>query len=302
MQQFYSNGKLLLTGEYLILDGAIGLALPTVYGQDLNVNNSDTSFLTWKSFDENDKIWFSTKFRLSDLSIVSSNHEDQLSLTLQKILKEAQKLNPEFLAENYGFQVETKLTFNRNWGLGSSSTLINNIAQWAKINAFELLHKSFGGSGYDIACAQNSYPIVYQFIKKTPKIEVVDFDPIFKDQLYFVYLNKKQNSREGIDKYKRIKADNSNLIKEISQITNNMLKCNSLFEFEKLVFEHETIIGSIIKEKPIQQELFSDYLGQIKSLGTWGGDFFLATGNHNTLTYFRNKGFDTVIPYKNMIL
>jgi hypothetical protein len=34
---FYSNGKLLITGEYLILDGAKGLALPTKMGQNLSV-------------------------------------------------------------------------------------------------------------------------------------------------------------------------------------------------------------------------------------------------------------------------
>jgi len=33
MASFYSNGKLLITGEYLVLDGAKALALPTKYGQ-----------------------------------------------------------------------------------------------------------------------------------------------------------------------------------------------------------------------------------------------------------------------------
>jgi len=33
----YSNGKLLLTGEYLVLEGATALAVPTKFGQDLKV-------------------------------------------------------------------------------------------------------------------------------------------------------------------------------------------------------------------------------------------------------------------------
>ena len=37
MSQFYSHGKLLITGEYLVLDGAKALAVPTVFGQDLSV-------------------------------------------------------------------------------------------------------------------------------------------------------------------------------------------------------------------------------------------------------------------------
>ena len=36
-QSFYGQGKVLLTGEYFILDGARGLALPTQLGQKLNV-------------------------------------------------------------------------------------------------------------------------------------------------------------------------------------------------------------------------------------------------------------------------
>jgi hypothetical protein len=52
----------------------------------------------------------------------------------------------------------------------------------------------------------------------------------------------------------------------------------------------------------VQKEMFSDYFGQTKSLGAWGGDFILATGNDDTPIYFKNKGFDTVISYQDMIL
>jgi len=299
---FYSNGKLLLTAEYLILDGAKGLALPTKFGQDLIVEKIDYRMLIWESFDENNKTWFLNKFRLPDLTMESNDEDDQVSITLQRILKEAQNLNPEFLTKKIGFQVKTKLSFQRKWGLGTSSSLINNIAQWAKVNAFELLNKSFGGSGYDIACAQNNNPIVYQLLKKVPIIESVTFDPNFKDHLYFIYLNKKQNSKDSIDHYLKIKGNNSNVLEEISQITNNILKCSSIVEFEKLIAEHETIIGSVIQQKKIKQLLFSDYFGQIKSLGAWGGDFILATGNEDTPKYFKNKGFETVIRYEDMIL
>lgn len=299
---FYSNGKLLLTAEYLILDGAKGLAVPTKFGQDLIVEKIDFPMLIWESFDENNKTWFSNKFRLPDLTMESNDDEDQVSITLQRILNEAQNLNPEFLTKKIGFNVKTKLSFPRKWGLGTSSSLINNIAQWAKVDAFELLNKSFGGSGYDIACAQNNNPIVYQLLKKVPKIESVDFDPVFKDHLYFIYLNKKQNSRDSIDHYQKIKGNNSNVLEDISQITNNILGCNSLAEFEKLIAEHETIIGSVIQQKKIKQLLFSDYFGQIKSLGAWGGDFILATGNEDTPKYFKIKGFETVIRYEDMIL
>ncbi len=38
-------------------------------------------------------------------------------------------------------------------------------------------------------------------------------------------------------------------------------------------------------------KIFLDYFGQTKSLGAWGGDFILATGNKDTPKYFKNKGY-----------
>ena len=39
--------------------------------------------------------------------------------------REIRKLNPDFLHLDSGFVIKTNLTFPRDWGLGSSSTLIN---------------------------------------------------------------------------------------------------------------------------------------------------------------------------------
>ncbi len=57
--------------------------------------------------------------------------------------------------------MNTHLDFPRDWGLGSSSTLINNVAQWAQVDPFDLHFKVSNGSGYDIACANEDSPIVY---------------------------------------------------------------------------------------------------------------------------------------------
>jgi len=304
---FYSNGKLLLTAEYLVLDGAKSLAIPTKFGQNLIVEKINQPKIIWQSFDVKNKIWFDCIFKLPNLEIISSNHDIEISNTLQKILKEAQKLIPRdigsiFLNSKNGFSVKTNLTFPNNWGLGTSSTLINNMAQWANINAFELLNNSFGGSGYDIACAQNNTPITYQITNGKPKIEAVNFNPVFKDQLYFIYLNKKQNSKEAIHNYHENKINFFAFAEEVSQITNAIIQTKNITYFEKLLVEHEKIIASIIQQKPVQQELFSDYFGQTKSLGAWGGDFILATGNEDSPKYFKNKGFETIIPYQNMLL
>lgn len=300
-KEFYSNGKLLLSGEYAILDGALGLAIPTSYGQSLHVTPTKSGFLEWTSFDENKNIWFSAKFDLESLNVVSTSDE-AMAQTLLTLLLEANAQNPLLLTDSDGFQIETHLTFPRSWGLGTSSTLINNMAQWARVDAYQLLWNVFGGSGYDIACAQYNFPITYQLVDGVPKVEVIDFNPIFKNSLYFVHLNQKQSSKEAITNYRAQQFDKSELIKKVSRLTQKIIDTSTLSGFESLMEEHEALLSSILKIEPVKQRLFPDYFGMMKSLGAWGGDFVLATGDDKTISYFKSKGYPTVIPYSKMIL
>ncbi|WP_334056957.1 GYDIA family GHMP kinase [Polaribacter sp. P097] len=306
---YYSNGKLLLTGEYLVLDGAKSLALPTKFGQNLSVEKIKEPNLIWASFTNTGNCWFEAVFDLPKLRLVNCTFNSDkegsaefIAETLLDILAEAKRLNPDFLDVDHGFVVKTELNFPRNWGLGSSSTLINSIASWAKVDAFQLLWNSFKGSGYDIACAQNDTPIYYQIKEQKPLVDSVVFKPEFKDNLYFVYLNQKQDSKEGIAKFRESNIDYSAQINRISEISETFPKVNSLHEFDTLLVEHEQIISSIIKLQPVKEKLFPDYFGEIKSLGAWGGDFVLATGNQETPKYFKNKGFETILTYSEMIL
>ena len=166
----------------------------------------------------------------------------------------------------------------------------------------ELLRTSFGGSGYDIACAQNSTPITYQIKDEEVSVKQVGFQPEFSNQLYFVHLNIKQDSKKGIQRYKEHRNKVSESILAISKLTKEMISCSDLDHFEKIMFEHEQIISNIIKNRPIQELAFKNYFGQVKSLGAWGGDFVLATGNDDTPEYFKSKGFETVVPYADMVL
>mgnify|MGYP005991274205 CR=1 FL=1 len=320
MNKYYSNGKLLLTGEYVVLDGAKSLAVPTKFGQDLVIEPIQESELIWGSFTNEGECWFEAIFDLPKLRLKNATFNSSkegsaefIAETLQTILKEARSLNPDFLQSDSGFIVKTNLSFPRNWGLGSSSTLINNIASWAKVDGYALLWNAFSGSGYDIACAQNNKPIFYQLdvIERSknqqPVVNLVDFNPSFSDELFFVHLNKKQNSRDGIQTYKEYQSKRSfdsaqDDIKEISNLSNEFVKANSISDLEKVIQEHENIIASIIKLQPVKKELFSDYFGAVKSLGAWGGDFVLVTGNKDTPNYFKQKGFGTVLSYKEMIL
>ncbi|WP_422349131.1 GYDIA family GHMP kinase [Flagellimonas sp.] len=300
-QEFYSNGKLLLSGEYAILDGAVGLAVPTKFGQSLKVVPSNSPFLEWKSFGADGKLWFEAEFEIPKLKLRATSDE-KMANRLLEVLTVARSLNPNFVADSNGWSLETFLSFPRDWGLGTSSTLINNIGQWAMVDAHDLLQRTFGGSGYDIACAQYNSPLLYHLKDNHPSVEEVSFDPPFKENLFFVYLNKKQNSRDAIANYRSLEFDKIELTQNLTHITKNMVTCSTLAEFEVLMDLHEQTLSEVLKVPTVKNTLFPDYPRFVKSLGAWGGDFVLATGGPEDQLYFKNKGYSTILPYSEMVL
>lgn len=300
---FYSNGKLLITGEYLVLDGARAFALPTKFGQNLIIEESEGNTIEWKSFDSDGTIWFEDTIPFSDIvSNESSDDSQSVRNTLIEILHEAYRMNPDFIKSSKGCKITTELTFPKLWGLGTSSTLINNIAQWLRIDAFELLKTSFGGSGYDIACAQNCSPITYQIVNGKPVVEPVDFHPDFTDKIYFVYLNKKQSSKSSIAAYYGKGGSIDKRIPLINEITERAIRSTTAKEFANALQSHEIEMSNVLEVATIKEALFPDFDGVIKSLGAWGGDFVLAISKEDPTDYFKKKGFGTVIPYAEMIL
>jgi len=302
-KEFYSNGKLLITGEYLVLDGAKAFALPTKFGQNLIVEKGNPQEIKWTSFDADGSIWFEDTFSFLDISNKIITEKSSVRNTLIEILHEGYLLNPEFINKFEGFKVATELTFPRNWGLGTSSTLINNIAQWLAVDAFVLLHNSFGGSGYDIACAQNDSPILYHLDNGKPIVEKVAFAPEFAKKLYFVYLDKKQNSKASITAYYNNKnKDLADAIIENNKITSAVFNAKTLAEFALALEIHEAKMSTILEMKTVKESLFPDFNGVIKSLGAWGGDFVLAVSEENPTDYFNEKGFRIIVSYEDMIL
>ena len=302
-QTFYSNGKLLITGEYLILDGAKGLALPTKMGQNLILEDTNSGAIQWKSYNADGSLWFEDQITFQEIKEPNNTSAESVKATLIKILQVADNMNPNVLSHSEGFTITTQLSFPRNWGLGTSSTLINNIAQWFQIDAFKLLHKSFGGSGYDIACAQNNTPITYTLVNGDPIIEKVIFEPEFTQNLYFVYLNQKRNSKSAIADYHTNKTSQlSNYIATINELTKDIIEVKDLELFTQLLNQHETVLSEILKTETVKNTLFPDFDGTVKSLGAWGGDFVLVISKENPKPYFFAKGYETVIQYGEMIL
>lgn len=300
-QTFYSNGKLFIAGEYLVLDGADAFALPTKFGQDLVIEDGENNQIEWKSYDYNNQLWFEETILFKEIIDRSDTKTETVKTTLLNILHEAYILNPKFIDDAQGYKVSTHLTFPRNWGLGTSSTLINNIAEWANVNAFTLLNNSFGGSGYDIACAQNNTPVLYKI--KDNVVKPVEFNPDFKEHICFVYLNKKQNSKSAIFAYNNNKGHNlAQNVAENNKITNTILHAKTLKEFASAVQKHEIHLSSILEMQTIKEAVFPDFNGVIKSLGAWGGDFVMVVSKENPKEYFASKGYETILSYDEMIL
>jgi mevalonate kinase len=302
---FTSSGKLLITGEYLVLDGAKSLALATRFGQSMEVNHiaSETPQLIWKSLNENQNRWFEATYSLPELHLIYSS-EFSVAENLTPLLQKCFSENPSLYIYGKSIEITTHLEFNKAWGLGSSSTLIANLSKWSGVDAFELLKSISKGSGYDVAVGLENNSIIYRRENTQPVYEKVNFNPSFKEHIYFVYLGIKQKSELEISKYKSSASDYSKEIQRVSEITDELINCYNLSQFEALLDEHESIISSVLKTTTIKAQLFNDYTsGSIKSLGAWGGDFILVTAkNNNELNYFKDKDYNTIVTFEEMIL
>ena len=328
MSLYQAHGKFLLTSEYLVLKGALALALPLKLGQTLSVETRHGTSLQWDAY-KPDGPWFSVTLNPKNLEIIDSDDQPKAE-KLRQILQAVKQLNPKAFEGN-NLKFTTCLDFDPNWGLGSSSTLIANLARWADVNPYELLKLTFGGSGYDIACATAVQPIYYQLSMSksafrqaqrptldlpakvpepvegpTPLVEPIDFNPPFANHLFFIYQGQKQSSSKEIKAFlaKANPVDLQKDIEAVSKISRAVPKCETLDEFAMLMQCHERIISRCIGQEPVQKR-FPDFEGVLKSLGAWGGDFILAATEwteNQVREYFKGKGLEVVFGYKEIVL
>ncbi|MCB0735974.1 MAG: GHMP kinase [Bacteroidetes bacterium] len=304
---FYAraNGKFLITSEYFVLDGAKALAIPLKFGQELTIKSSSEN-LIWESINVNGDTWLKAEYDIQFLTLLSLEGDQKAAQKLEEIFQSIRGLNPEFLANSAtGFHCQIKADFDLGWGLGSSSTLIWLLAKWAEVDPFKLQFECFGGSGYDIASAGANSPIVYQRWPE-PSFEQVTFNPSFKDKLHFVYLGQKQNSRDAIARYRELELDSKNeIIQELNSITKSLLKVQDFEEFCSLLNRHEDLVANALQQERVQNRLFPDFKGIVKSLGAWGGDFVLVASAASELeirNYFNQKEFTIVLRWNDLIL
>lgn len=304
-QSYHANGKLMISGEYLVLSGALALAVPVRYGQRMSVRKSAAAAasLHWTAR-EKGRIWFKAVFSTDSLQCLSCTQKDTAE-TLTNILQVARALNASFLKGAYRWDVETDLDFPLQWGLGSSSTLLANVSKWSDTNPYQLLFNSLGGSGYDIACALQDKPLLYQYLgaDKQAVVTTVAFRPVFADKLFFVYSGRKQNTRTSLQSFKPERVPDR-LVKDVSLLSEHMSSATDLHVFMELMREHERIVALAVRQEPLQEKRFADFNGQLKSLGAWGGDFFLAASDmeqEKLLHYFLSMGCQQIIPFREMV-
>jgi mevalonate kinase len=193
--------------------------------------------------------------------------------------------------------------FNLQWGFGSSSTFISLLAQWSDTYAPILLKESFGGSGYDVACATADGPIIYQLKEGGGEYGEVPIHENIQQHMLFVYLGKKQSSKNEIARFRQGNITETDL-KLMDEIVDRAIEADAIEKFEALLDQSEDILAPIIGRTKLKEDIFADYKYSIKSLGAWGGDFFLATFRdlEEAKDYFKTKGHQTMFTYNELII
>lgn len=291
---YSASGKFMLFGEYLVLKGAKCLAIPLKFGQTLSVSEGESTDFIWESI-ANGKKWFSAKFN-EKLQLIDTNDEDTAHV-LMRLMKLIQLEKPNLFEQTKTFVATAD--FDLKWGLGSSSTLISLLAQWSEVNPYHLLENTFGGSGYDIACATIDSPIT--FLAKGNEITLTRLSPAITNKILFVYSGNKQNSKNEVKRFSEL-SFSQNDVEKMNQIIESIQLANDIDVFEAKMLESEVLLSSILKKTPIQSH-FNDYPYAIKSMGAWGGDFFMATYRDETeaKNYFENQGYTTFFTYSEII-
>ncbi|MFN0276715.1 MAG: GYDIA family GHMP kinase [Chitinophagales bacterium] len=309
MQQFSSNGKLLISGEYLVLQGALALATPCKFGQKMMVEEkTGENNLHWITKDADGSTLEEVLLNKSDFSPFRGSLETidaGVYDTLSKTLATCRKRNPAFLKKECSTKITNTIEFKRDWGLGSSSTFINNLAQFSNVDAFQLNKDIFGGSGYDIACAKSSKPIFFKLDEEGPVYDSVHFSPPTQEQIFFIYMNEKQNSSIAVTQFNEQEQSFSKEIEIITELSEALLFCDDFSDFMQLLDEHEEVMQFVLQQEKVKTRLFADFSGVVKSLGAWGGDFVMAVAEipaEEIKSYFQQKGFSTIFNYREIIL
>lgn len=296
------NGKLLITAEYLVLKGALALAIPLRFGQSMNTTETNTGYISWQSYDSKGQ-WFSCKFKPASFEILDTNDEVVADKLIQ-YLTAARDMNPGFLRDK-GLSVTFSANYPLEWGLGSSASLISILSSWARVDAWQLYRMCFTGSGYDLACADNDLPLFYRLKDNIPEITAALPASAMRNYCYFAYLGRKQDSAHEVSAFLKSAIIPEKTIERISALSVDICLETEYTDLYKKVEEHEQILSDILKKPTIKSLRFSAFPGTVKSLGAWGGDFAMFVSDlplDETRTMLKNLGIgDTIFTFNELI-
>jgi len=113
---------------------------------------------------------------------------------------------------------------------------------------------------------------------------------------------KKKDSNEAVKQF-RAQTVFDDDIEKMKRIIIAVANATQVDVFEEAMEESEKLLSRILKLKPVKEILFPDYPYAIKSLGAWGGDFFMATFRKEVEArkYFEEKGYTTLFNYNELI-
>lgn len=292
---YESAGKFLLFGEYLVLRGALCLAMPLSLGQTLTVSAYKGKGVLWRSFEHGEK-WFDTLFSES-LEIVETT-DSKKAKTARGLLRFIQRLKPEWIPAHLDLRFD--LGFERKYGMGSSATLVSLLSQWSGVDPYSFLEKTFGGSGFDVAAATAQKPFLYSITER--RIREFALPAHITRHLLFIYTGKKQNSAREVFHF-RDRPVRATQIAEMNAIVEKAASCSHIEAWEDLMEESEQLLSAVLGQRPVREKDYSDYPYKIKSLGAWGGDFIMAScrDTEEARNYFLNKNKNPVYTFKALV-
>ncbi|HET8574157.1 MAG TPA: GYDIA family GHMP kinase [Edaphocola sp.] len=292
---YNASGKLLLFGEYLVLRGARCLAIPLALGQTLRLYPIQEQGIVWRCF-EREELWLEVVF--SESLEVLQTSDIVMAARIQELLKLVNRYNPDIPLSKWYFKFD--LNFDRQFGLGTSSTLISLLSQWSGVDPYLLSMRSFGGSAYDVAAATAEKPFLYSLGRRYIKDVVLPQD--ITDHLLFIYMGQKRDSAAAVEAFDQIPTNYFQLEK-MDNIVQFATQCRQIGEWGEMMLESEQLLSDILGEQCVQDKYFKDYPYEIKSLGAWGGDFVMATCRdiNEAKAYFEQKQYKTVFTYNELI-
>ncbi|MDK2909818.1 MAG: hypothetical protein PWR20_1385 [Bacteroidales bacterium] len=294
-------GKIMLSGEYFVLWGATAFALPSRFRQYFEVFHLPKGH-THHRWDTllGDELIFSCEIDKNTLECRNIKGSASSATYITDLIKAAYSFNASAFSQTCHFK--TRLTFQPEWGLGSSSSLIVNVARYVEADAFALHRLVSQGSGYDVACALYEKPLLFKNPAK-PEIYFSELNYDFTQHLFFLPLKIKQDSQAAV---KDILSRQPPLdaLKRASEISVAMAHSENLKEFETLLKEYMHLVKENLGLSNGLEEKFRDFRSTLKPLGAWGGDLALVVSQENEAYirgYFAEKGFDTLLPWSEVI-